>query len=150
MFGPTILACFLIDCVGCSLIIVILEITPNSWICRVDDCQSCGAIRPPPRKLQLHDKHTEHHQSISGAIHLFSLSFAIKRGDGGLRSRRKRSSLTSHCRSLLDSFPPDSSITLWIPSSSFSALATSSLESFSLQEKQECAKDSYCSKITSG
>lgn len=147
IFWPTILACFPIYCVGCSLIIVTFQITPNSWICRVDDCQSCGPIRPPPCKLQLHDKHTEYLQSTSQAIHLFIFSFAIKRGLGDLRSRKKHSSLTSHCRSLLESFPPDSSITLWIPSSSFSAFATSSLESFSLQEKHECAKIHTAAKL---
>ena len=53
-----------------------------------------------------------------------------------LKKKKKRSwvwpcSLTSHCSTLLDSFPPESSITLRISSSSFSAFAASSLESLS-------------------
>lgn len=49
--------------------------------------------------------------------------------------------LTSLCSTLLDSFPPDSWMTLRISSSSFSAFAASSFESFScLQLKHNLKK----------
>lgn len=61
----------------------------------------------------------------------------LNSGHCHLLKKRKKESwvwpcfLTSHCSTLLDSFPPESSITLRISSSSFSAFAASSLESLS-------------------
>lgn len=79
-------------------------------------------------------------QSIHPPIHFFLLP-----SREGMRwsevNEKKHSSLTSHCKTLLDNFPPDSSITLWISSSSFSAFVTSSLESFCLKEEHKCADE---------
>lgn len=56
--------------------------------------------------------------------------------------------LTSHCSSLLDSFPPDSSMTLRISSNSFSAFATSSLESLSCLQRKHKLKDDRWDTLT--
>lgn len=88
--------------------------------------------------LQTPTTRQTHRNSVSQSIHP---SIHLEKVWGRLKSVNKHGSLTSHCRSLLDSFPPDSSITLWISSSSFSAFVTSSLESFRLQEEHKCADE---------
>lgn len=92
-----------------------------------------------PSDLRLaNSNYTTNTQKLSQSIHP---SIHLEKVWGRLKSVNKHGSLTSHCRSLLDSFPPDSSITLWISSSSFSAFVTSSLESFRLQEEHKCADE---------
>lgn len=56
--------------------------------------------------------------------------------------------LTSHWSTLLDSFPPDSSMTLRISSSSFSAFAASSLESLSCLQMKHKLKDGRWDTMT--